>query len=217
MRNRILTVLRWLSVAVGLLLIAAGLREVIESRTGQAEVAATWDSLSEAPEQPAERQTTPPQGPFARLSIPRLHTDLLVVSGTGKSDLRKGPGHLRGTAFPGASGNSVIAGHRDTHFRVLKDIRVGDRIVIQTSRGDFAYDVKRTLVVPATERGVLLPTSDPTLTLVTCFPFYYVGPAPQRYIVQAKLVSMGRLELPNLRVASAAASADLKPMESHQQ
>ncbi len=216
MRNRILTALRWLSVAVGLLLIAAGLREVIESRMGQTEVADAWEQLSEAPEQPAEKQTGPAHGPIARLSIPRLHTDLSVVSGTGKSDLRKGPGHLRGTAFPGAFGNSVIAGHRDTHFRVLKDIRVGDRIIIQTSQGHFAYDVKRTLVVPATDRAVLLSTSEPTLTLVTCFPFYYVGPAPKRYIVQAKLVPDGP-GLPIVRVASSDAPADLKQRESHQQ
>jgi sortase A len=137
--------------------------------------------------EPQKRE--PPAGaPFARLSIPRLHTDLAVVSGTGKADLRRGPGHLKSTALPGTSGNSVIAGHRDTHYRVLKNIRIGDRIVVQTAQGRFAYDVQRTLVVPPTARYVLAPTSDARLTLVTCYPFYYAGPAPERFIVQAKLV-----------------------------
>jgi len=216
MRNKIVTVLRWLSVGVGLFLIATALREVIESRAGQKEVVETAEHLSEEPEQHAEKQLPPTHSPFARLSIPRLRTDLAVVSGTGTSDLRKGPGHLRGTAFPGALGNSVIAGHRDTHFRVLKDIRIGDRIIIQTARGQFAYDVERTLVVTPTDRAVLLPTPEPTLTLVTCFPFYYVGPAPKRYIVQAKLVATDRPDPPSVRVASSDTPADLNHRESHQ-
>src|SRR5579862_679866 len=115
--------------------------------------------------------------------------DWFVVSGTGATELRMGPGHLWGTAWPGERGNSVIAGHRDTHFRVLKDIHNGDQIMVQTARGRFTYSVIRTLVVLPADISVLLPTDAPILTLVTCYPFHYAGPSPKRFIVQAHLAA----------------------------
>lgn len=186
-------------MGVGLLLMAAGLYEVMRFRSGQRELAESWEQFSEKPESRSERPSPRVSGALARLSIPRLGADLFVASGTGKGELRRGPGHLRGTAQPGAWGNSVIAGHRDTHFRVLKDIRVGDRMVVETADGQFSYSVERTFVVLPTERGVLRATQGPTLTLITCYPFYYVGPAPKRFIVQAKLVESDRTGLGSSR------------------
>ena len=104
-----------------------------------------------------------------------------------RKELRRGPGHLAGTAMPGANGNCVIAGHRDTHFRVLKDIREGDDIVLQTTSGQYLYRVKRMRVVSPDNTSALQPTSDPELNLITCYPFYYVGSAPKRFVVEAQL------------------------------
>lgn len=125
---------------------------------------------------------------FARLSIPRLHTVLYVIEGTSHSALRRGPGHLEGTAFPGDAGNCVIAGHRDTHFRALKDIRKGDEIHLDTTHGQYRYRVSQMSIVTPSNTESLNPTATPVLNLVTCYPFWYVGSAPKRFVVRADLV-----------------------------
>ena len=89
--------------------------------------------------------------------------------------------------MPGENGNCVIAGHRDTHFRVLKDIREGDDIILQTSAGQFLYRVKRTRIVSPENTSALAPTKTAELNLITCYPFYYLGSAPKRFIVEAQL------------------------------
>jgi sortase A len=111
------------------------------------------------------------------------------VEGDDDRDLRRGPGHVPGTALPGARGNSVIAGHRDTHFRVLKDIRAGDDVILQTPTQEFHYRVQNTSIVPPTNTASLRPTAEPMLHLITCYPFYWAGSAPERFIVAARLTS----------------------------
>lgn len=120
-----------------------------------------------------------------QLSIPKLDATWRLVEGTSDSALRMGPGHLTGSPLPGSSGNAVIAGHRDTHFRVLKDVGVGDEIVIERNSRRFAYKVVETRIVDSTDTRVLSPASRPTLTLITCYPFGFVGAAPRRFIVKA--------------------------------
>src|SRR5215469_10498044 len=193
MREGLRTGLRLLAVGIGLALIAAGLRELVLFKGGQAEVAKSWKELpiESKPEIPEKRRVPNEGAPVARLAIPRLQMDWYVVSGTGAKELRRGPGHLRGTAWPGERGNSVIAGHRDTHFRALKDIRTGDQITIQTAQRQFAYSVIRTLIVQPEDISVLQPANRPILTLVTCYPFYYLGPAPKRFVIQAELAVPG--------------------------
>lgn len=124
-----------------------------------------------------------------RLSLPRLHTTLPVVEGTTTAALKKGPGHLEGTSLPGVPGNSVIAGHRDTHFRVLKDIRIGDEIWVERGPHRYVYEVTDATIVSPEDTTALRSTSESILTLVTCYPFYYLGPAPDRFVVRAKAVS----------------------------
>lgn len=126
-----------------------------------------------------------PPGFAARLSMPRLDSSLYVVEAKHARDLRRGPGYIQGSVKPGDPGNCIIAGHRDLHFRVLKDIRVGDEIELDTARGHFTYRVAATEVVGATDRNALKAVYPRQLTLVTCFPFYYVGRAPKRFIVTA--------------------------------
>ena len=126
-----------------------------------------------------------PEGFVSRLSIPRLDASLYVVTAETARDLKRGPGYIRGSVGPGERGNCIIAGHRDLHFRVLKDIQVGDEIELQTKQDRLSYKVSSIDIVSPDNRGALRAVYPEQLTLVTCFPFYYVGPAPKRFIVKA--------------------------------
>jgi sortase A len=124
-----------------------------------------------------------------RLEVPRLNISVIAREGADASTLRRAVGHVPATAFPGDRGNAAFAGHRDTFFRNLRGIRTGDRIVVTTSEGRHEYIVRDTRIVQPSDVSVLDPTPDSTLTLVTCYPFSYIGPAPQRFIVRAALDS----------------------------
>jgi sortase A len=127
--------------------------------------------------------------PVGQLEIPTLHLSAVVFQGTDDGTLAKGVGHLDASAFPGQSGNVVLAAHRDTFFRSLRHIRRGDLVQVTTPYGKRTYSVDSTEVVKPTETGVMASTATPTLTLITCYPFYYVGHAPKRFIVRASPVS----------------------------
>jgi sortase A len=122
---------------------------------------------------------------LGKLEIPRLGLSVMVVQGVSTADLRRAAGHIPGTAFPWQPGNVGIAGHRDTFFRCLRLIRPNDAITLATLQGVYRYRVVFTKVVSPSDVQVLAPTEGGTLTLVTCFPFYYVGSAPRRVIVRA--------------------------------
>jgi sortase A len=122
------------------------------------------------------------------MDIPRLGLSVAVLQGTSSRTLRLGAGHLEGTPLPGEAGNSAIAGHRDTFFRDLKDIRPTDEIQIQTATALFRYEVDWVKVVDPYDLSVLAPSTESALTLVTCYPFYLVGPAPRRFVVHAELI-----------------------------
>jgi sortase A len=170
---------------VGIVVFCLGARELVMSVAGQRTAEADFEVHVSA-----DRQQTVPvrDGDIvAKLSIPRLGAELFVVEGAGKKELRRGPGHVTGTAVPGAAGNCVIAGHRDTHFRVLKDIRDDDDIILETAAGKFLYRVRKTEIVKPEDNRAVQDTADPELNLITCYPFYYVGAAPERFVVQARL------------------------------
>lgn len=131
-----------------------------------------------------------PQGqPIARLRIPAARMDYVVFGGDDEATLEKGPGHVPGSELPGEEThrkNCVITGHRDKHFRNLGWVRKGERIELETRSGTLSYRVvSREIVTPDAVR-VLAPTEKPRLTLITCFPFNYVGPAPKRLVVVAE-------------------------------
>ena len=128
---------------------------------------------------------------LAVLEIPRLGLTVAVLEGTDELTLNRGVGHVEGTALPGERGNVGIAGHRDGFFRVLKDVSTGDTIRLVTLGESLEYTVQEIRVVEPEEVQVLDPTGTPVLTLVTCYPFYYVGNAPKRYVVRAGLTSEG--------------------------
>ena len=131
----------------------------------------------------------PAPAPLAVLRIPAIGLEVPVLPGTDDRTLDHAVGHIEDTASPGTVGNSGIAGHRDGFFRGLKDIALGDVIELETLDGKEAYRVERTWVVDPEEVSVLDPTPTQALTLVTCYPFYFVGSAPRRFIVRAVRVS----------------------------
>lgn len=127
---------------------------------------------------------------LGRIEIPRLGVKVVILQGTTSQTLRLGVGHIDGTALPGETGNIGIAGHRDTYFRALKDIRTDDEIQIQTATGLSSYKVDSVQIVAPDDTGVLAPSAGSAITLVTCYPFYFIGAAPERFIVHARRVDL---------------------------
>jgi sortase A len=121
-----------------------------------------------------------------RVEIPRVGLSAIVFEGTTDGTLARGVGHYSGSAEPGRAGNLVLAGHRDTFFRKLRDIKDGDAVTVTTPDGTFHYVVETTEVVMPDATWVLAQGHDSTLTLITCYPFRYVGNAPQRFVVRAR-------------------------------
>lgn len=135
---------------------------------------------------PAARQTIPDGGLVGRVEIPKLHLSAVVFQGTDAQVLDRGVGHVDSSALPGQPGNVVLAAHRDTLFRSLRNIQKGDTVRVATAYGTRTYTVDSTEIVDPTDVAVMAPTPNPTLTLITCYPFYYVGHAPKRFIVRAR-------------------------------
>jgi sortase A len=127
-------------------------------------------------------------GSIGEIQIRRLGLTAVVLQGDSAAILQRAVGHVADTALPGESGNVVLAGHRDTFFRPLKQVHAGDAITLKTRDGDFEYLVESTAIVRPSDVRVLRPTGGSTLTLITCFPFSYLGSAPDRFIVRAREV-----------------------------
>jgi len=148
------------------------------------------------PEEQATPQTPPARRPpmargstIGRLEIPRINLSTVVREGSDDKTLKRAAGHVPYTPLPGEHGNVGIAAHRDSFFRNLRNIREGDVIRVKTSWGLYEYEVDSLKIVMPENVEVLNPTSAPSLTLVTCYPFNYVGSAPKRFIVRAKQVN----------------------------
>lgn len=141
---------------------------------------------------PASRRTTPPMvtgGLFGRIEIERLGLSVVVIEGVNAKTLRRAVGHIPGTPLPGQPGNVGISGHRDTFFRPLRNIRQNDIITLTTLLGEYRYRVVSTRIVRPSDVAVLAPSGNEILTLITCYPFYFVGSAPSRFIVRAERVT----------------------------
>ena len=124
--------------------------------------------------------------PLGRVEIGAIGLEVMILEGIEDETLRRAVGHIPGTSLPGQEGNVAIAGHRDTFFRPLRNIRKDDEITVTTLKGFYRYRVDSTRVVEPEDIAVLDDSDDAVLTLVTCYPFYFVGSAPQRYIVRAR-------------------------------
>ncbi len=135
------------------------------------------------------REPVPAPGSLlGRLAAPRIGLSVIVLEGDDSRALRLGIGHVPGTPFPWQNGNSALAGHRDTFLRPLRKIRDGDRLEVATPRETYHYVVDSIQIVRPDDVGVLAPAGSASLTLVTCYPFYYVGNAPKRFVVRARRV-----------------------------
>lgn len=143
------------------------------------------DSPADSPE---ALRTTANGGMFGRIVIPRLGLSVVVAEGVDNGTLRRAVGHIPGTALPGLRGNTGISGHRDTFFRPLRNIQQHDIITLTTLLGEYHYRVVSTKVTSPSDVAVLDPGANEILTLVTCYPFYFVGSAPNRFIVRAERV-----------------------------
>jgi sortase A len=165
---------------VGFTLLDAGLYQASARRTLESQI-----QLGKERSEIQPRPAIKPGDLLGRLDIPRLGLSVAVLQGTRSRMLRRGTGHIEGTPLPGEAGNSGIAGHRDTFFRGLKDIRKNDEIQFQATTGLIRYEVDWVKVVTPDDLSVLAPSTESALTLVTCYPFYFVGPAPKRFVVRA--------------------------------
>ncbi|WP_044642686.1 class D sortase [Risungbinella massiliensis] len=122
------------------------------------------------------------------LIIPKLSAVLPIVEGTDAEELEKGVGHFRKSALPGEENNSVLSGHRDTVFRRTGELKIGDPLLVKTRAGLFTYTIEKTWIVDDEDRTVIVPhPGEKLLTLTTCYPFNWIGSAPERYIIQARL------------------------------
>jgi sortase A len=122
---------------------------------------------------------------LGRIEIPRIALSVVVLQGTSAQTLRLGVGHIEGTALPGEPGNIGIAGHRDTFFRSLKNVHRDDKILLQTASGIARYEVDWIQITAPDDGGIVASTRESSLTLVTCYPFHYIGGAPERFVVHA--------------------------------
>lgn len=154
-------------------------------RNNRSSVLTPRENAEKAQPIPPAAQTLQPGALLGRLRIPRLKLAVMVREGASESTLRRAVGHIPGTGLPGQVGNVGLAGHRDTFFRPLENIRKNDAIDVDTGHGTLRYLVTETEIVSPRDVGVLKASAGKTLTLVTCYPFYYVGSAPKRFIVRA--------------------------------
>ncbi len=168
-----------------------------------------YRSIASIPTTPAVEQVTPgrdatssatsravtyPRDPvggqvMGSLSIPALKQKLPIIEGTSDADLKKGVGHFIQSVLPGAQDNCVLSGHRDTVFSKLSQLKIGDVFITQTAAGTFTYAIRRIRIVGKNDRTVIVPTDHAVLTVTTCYPFYFIGSAPDRYVLIADLVT----------------------------
>ena len=178
-----------MAVAVGVGLVCLGHSGWIYTKAfiAQQLIGAAWQRV-QAGQIDAKPWSWADTRPVAKLTLAHGLRALLVLEGSSGRNLAFGPVHDPASVLPGQLGNSVIEGHRDTHFSALRDLRLGDRVGIELPDGRRAsFAVAHLQVVDSRRSRIVLDSEAPRLTLVTCYPFYYIGPAPQRFIVTAEM------------------------------
>lgn len=170
----------WFGAALDAHLFQSRLAHRLEAVTSPAQASSFSDVAH------ATRREARTSGLVGNLEIPRLGISSMVLEGVTEQALGRGIGHVPSTAFPGEQGNVGLAAHRDTYFRSLKDVAQGDRISLRTPDGNFSYQVEWIEIVDPSRVDLLRDTEHPSLTLVTCYPFDWIGPAPLRFVVRAR-------------------------------
>ncbi|WP_308215287.1 class D sortase [Sinobaca sp. H24] len=126
---------------------------------------------------------------IGNLTMPAIDQTLPIIHGTDEDELSKGIGHFAGSVLPGENDNSVLSGHRDTVFKELDQLEINDELIVETSAGTFTYEIREIKIVPRDDKTIITPSASPVLTVTTCYPFNFIGSAPDRYILIADLVS----------------------------
>ncbi|MEM5014855.1 class D sortase [Metabacillus indicus] len=155
--------------------------ETLQKNKAEKQTAAAEDLLY--PKRPAKGEQ------IGNLYIPKLEANLPIYHGTDEEELEQGVGHYAGSVLPGEKDNSVLSGHRDTVFRKLGEVGKGDLLIVTTSAGEFTYKVRQVRIVDKDDRTVIVPKPKAVLTVSTCYPFTFAGPAPERYILIADLLA----------------------------
>jgi sortase A len=200
-RHSRLAILQWLFAVLGVLCLswysAITSQAIQYQRAESARLNRALERQTESPTIERGRLATPPSRNkpdhqlVGRLEIPRLKLSVMVVDGDDPATLKTAAGHLPDTPLPWEFGNSAVAAHRDSFFRPLADIKLSDRLIVTTPHGTFAYVVSKVRIVEPDDVSVLAQTGRSSLTLVTCYPFTYVGRAPKRFVVRADHVPSG--------------------------
>ncbi|MCH5585320.1 class D sortase [Shimazuella sp. AN120528] len=195
--------LAWIIIIVGVFMMVFNgfqwwdqLRRVVYDPIASKKVAANWDdrhtqkALSEGI---ASKNTKlKVSGQIGELIIPRMGAILPIVQGTDDESLKKGVGHYigYGTVNPGETGHVVLSGHRDTVFRGAGQLKIGDRLYVKFQGHIYTYQIRKTWITNPEDRTIIVPIPKPVLTLTTCYPFDYIGSAPERYIIRADLIEV---------------------------
>lgn len=187
-----------LLMIAGIVFIAYGGSQIIKTNKAQSESLAEAKTIvydqtdkqtlhTEKSPTTVAQQFAPAQGETVGiLSIPRLEAELPIIEGTHEDELEKGVGHYKGTAYPLQNDQIVLSGHRDTVFRGMGELELGDILTVEMPYGTFSYEITDFNIVSADDRTVIAPTSpNEVLTVTTCYPFRYIGDAPDRYIITA--------------------------------
>ena len=186
-----------LIIIAGLVVIGIGVWQIVETKfqgdTSLKEakkIVAQAESLTIDEELPKRNKKIEPPNfgdTVGLLTIPKIKSELAIVEGTDPNDLKKGVGHYKGSYFPGENGQIVLSGHRDTVFRRLGELKPGDIFEVQMANGKFKYELTHTKIVDKDDRTIItLQNTQEELIVITCYPFRFVGDAPERYIIYAK-------------------------------
>ena len=174
-------------IAGGLCLLAYVASQYAEMYVQQRRLAEEWQQANSEPAPAAKSHSAALSNGVSRLLIPKINLDSFIVEGTNHRSLLIGPGHMKDSAIPGQSGNAVVTGHRDTFFRHIHELEKGDEIIVERGGEKFVYQVTGKRIVGPDDLSVVRPTPDDELTLITCYPTHFIGPAPKRLVVFSKL------------------------------
>jgi sortase A len=176
-----------LLIIVGLIAIGFSAYQIFKTKTVQSNSLEKAHEIIDKPKIEIEEFNPFTGDVVGILYIPRIDAELPIVEGTDADDLEKGVGHYKGTAWPLGNDQIVLSGHRDTVFRRMGEVKIGDELIVKVPYGEFTYIMESSKVVDANDLTVIKPTApDEVLTVTTCYPFRYVGNAPDRYILTAK-------------------------------
>jgi LPXTG-site transpeptidase (sortase) family protein len=184
-RGRVRQLLSWFMAGGGLLLLLYASGQYWQMYAGQKRLALEWQQQNAHSPSIADDDGDA----LVRLTIAKIRLDAIIVEGTSRKALKLGPGHMEGSPLPGRSGNSVIVAHRDTFFRHLDELKEGDAIDVQRRGEVYRFEVSGRRIVEPTDISSLRQAPTPQLTLITCYPTHYVGPAPKRLVVIARLIT----------------------------